>query len=385
MKENSSINASHEIFGILEVSAMVSNFIWNQLPMILMITDENGRVLKANKASCRFLKLDIKKVIGEKVQKLFAASPTHRYFEEFFSEPSKDYHRPSFQSYIDSSSEYIFWQIKFLSSKSDNELIYAIVGHNTEEFRQAYQGEIIKSSTLTSIATLAGGVAHELNNPLTIVKGCSDLIERLIGEKGSKQKLQKLTSEINTHIDRMAKIIKHLRSFSTTTPFTELYEINVNLPIKKAIDFYQSTLHHEKINVLLKLADNLSILGNEQEIESAIHILILNSRHALEKVAAHTKREIKISTYIKHQNVLIEFSDNGSGIDPKVIDRIFDPFFTTKEVGKGTGLGLSRLYNTIQVLEGNVEVESIPNTKTTFKLIFPRFKKNSKKNAQVEK
>lgn len=363
--------ATHEIFGILEISSNISNFIWDHLPLILFITNESGRILKTNKEACKYLEKSPKEIIGKKVYEICSQGSSKEYFEDFFTgKEDIGIERAPFQSYVDAKTEYTFWQVKFLSHKSQDKQakIYAVIGNNSSELRQAYQGELIKASTLTSMATLAGGVAHEINNPLTVVRGCNEIIERMSSEN---PKLKKLANDIEKHSQRMADIVKHLRSFSNRTPTTGLTTVNINDAVLSATDFFKSILADENTHLSISLNDGLKLRGNLQELESILHILIENAKDAFEAVEDDRKHMINIKTFKNKKQVILVFEDNGIGIPANIIDRVFDPFFTTKDVGRGTGLGLSRLYNMVKMHSGHVDVESEEGQFTRFTLSFP--------------
>ncbi|NRA47054.1 MAG: GHKL domain-containing protein [Oligoflexales bacterium] len=365
--------ATHEIFGILEISSNISNFIWDHLPMILLITNESGHILKTNKEACRYLEKSPRDIVGKKLHEVFSGGSTKKYFADLFSdEQSPGTERAPFQSYVDAKTEYTFWQVKFMSNKSqENQTkIYAVIGNNSQELRQAYQGELIKASTLTSMATLAGGVAHEINNPLTVVRGCNELITRMSAEN---PKMQKLTEDIEKHTQRMADIVHHLRSFSTRTPTTGLSSIDINDAVRSAVDFFKGLLSDEDTVLSLSLNEGLQVKGNIKELESVLHILIENAKDALDSVSDKRERSISIKTMQDNRQVFLIFEDNSCGIPENLVDRIFDPFFTTKGVGKGTGLGLSRLYNIVKMHSGIVDVESKEGHFTRFTISFPEY------------
>ena len=366
--------STHEIFGILEISCNISNFIWDHLPMVLMLTSESGHILKTNKEACKYLDKETRDIIGKKVHEVFDAGSARKYFEEFFTDDGSGTERAPFQSYVDAKTEYTFWQVKFLSNKSqENQTkIYAIIGNNSQELMQAYQGELIKASTLTSMATLAGGVAHEINNPLTVVRGCNELITRMAEEN---PKLKKLTEDIEKHTLRMAEIVQHLRSFSTRSPTTGLSVVDINDAVKSAEGFFKTLLRDEKTTFSLGLNEGLKLSGNLKELESILHILIENAKDAFDLIADDRQRTISIKTKKENRQIVIIFEDNGCGIPEQIIDRIFDPFFTTKGVGKGTGLGLSRLYNIVKMHSGIVDVESEEGKYTRFTISFPEYLK----------
>ncbi|MFK7825105.1 MAG: ATP-binding protein [Oligoflexales bacterium] len=365
--------STHEIFGILEISSNISNFIWDHLPMVLMLTSESGHILKTNKEACKYLEKTPRDIIGKKLHEVFSVGSARKYFEDFFTvDPNSE--RAPFQSYVDAKTEYTFWQVKFLSNKSqDNQTkIYAIIGNNSQELMQAYQGELIKASTLTSMATLAGGVAHEINNPLTVVRGCNELITRISDEN---PKLKKLTDDIEKHALRMADIVQHLRRFSTRSPTTGLSIVDINDAVKSAEGFFKTLLRDEKTVFSFSLNEGLKLNGNLKEIESVLHILIENAKDAFDATSDERQRIISIKTKKVNRQVTLIFEDNGCGIPKHIIDRIFDPFFTTKGVGKGTGLGLSRLYNIVKMHSGIVDVESEEGKYTRFTIGFPEYSK----------
>ncbi len=231
--------------------------------------------------------------------------------------------------------------------------------HANHELKET-QAQLVQAAKLASIGELATGIAHELNTPLMIIRGNSQLILENATESLVPQEILQSISQFVEQTDRMGRIINWLRNFSNQTLF-ESIPIRVNDALDSLIpvseQFRQRGIQIEKNYD----SSHFFVLGNLSELEQAFIHLLTNARDALEGIEHPT---LKIQTEIQSQKqqedtVVIRFIDNGHGIPQDVIANVFDPFFTTKEVGKGTGLGLSVCYGIVKKHHGHIEVSSL--------------------------
>ena len=231
------------------------------------------------------------------------------------------------------------------------------------------QSQLIQSAKLASIGTLASGVAHELNNPLTAVMGYSQLLK--IG-KDEPAKIEERAEKINRASWRMKKIIDHLRTFARESKNEDWKKFPISKPINYALEFLRTQLEFRGISIKIIFSDSMDqIWGDMNKLESVFQNLLVNSRDSFEELGEGRKKQITISTSCEGETLKVIYSDNALGIPEEAKSNIFDPFFTTKETGKGTGLGLSISKNIVEEHKGSILVESDYGKGTKFTLTFP--------------
>jgi nitrogen-specific signal transduction histidine kinase len=267
-----------------------------------------------------------------------------------------------------------------------NEHLEEIVEHRTRKLESAMvdlkntQAQLIQSGKLASIGELAAGVAHELNQPLMVIRGNAQLMARM------HNKSQDIADQLPAYFDtverntkRMILIINHLRSFSRQSG-TERQSVDINQVINNAFLMVGEQLRLHNIETVLSLAEKLPpVKGNPYQLEQVVLNLLTNARDAIESYQPsgngyRRPKQIKITTRLKKNPVKaveIRFSDTGCGIRQEDKEKIFDPFFTTKAVGKGTGLGLSITYGILQEHNGSLDVVAYEPGQTTFSIILP--------------
>ncbi len=246
---------------------------------------------------------------------------------------------------------------------------------------QRVQDQLIQSSKLASIGELAAGVAHELNQPLMIIRTGSQILERK-RKNGpiDEQQLDKHLESILSNSKRMMNIIDHLRTFSRQSSMS-FSPVHINKVLENCFYMIGEQLRLRDISIRKELEADLPVInGDANQIEQVILNVLTNARDALEdKSAAADKadggqKEITLITRISPEDpsmVELLVRDSGSGIPADKKDKIFDPFFTTKEEGKGTGLGLSVSYGIIQDHKGIIDIAETSNLGTTFRIRLP--------------
>ena len=254
-----------------------------------------------------------------------------------------------------------------------------------EALKQAYQelqdtqAQLIQSAKLASIGELASGVAHELNQPLMVIRGTAQLVRRNLGENNlnTKEMIEQM-EVVNRNTKRMMNIINHLRIFSRQSQ-SNFSSVDINKTIEESFLILSEQLRLHSIEVKKDLDANLpKVKGEANQLEQVIINIIANARDAIENCRIKKAEYIGMLEIItkKNQNfVEILVRDNGSGIPSEKLEKIFDPFFTTKEVGKGTGLGLSISYGIIKDHHGEIEVVETGPEGTTFKIKLPSIEK----------
>jgi len=236
---------------------------------------------------------------------------------------------------------------------------------NAEKERSEIQKKLYLSSKLASIGILAAGVAHEINNPLSIIKWH---IEKLIDDEPDRIESLKAYNKIDNAVDRIAKIVKDLKIYASSHE-EGFKEVDIHKVIDMSIQFVKEIF--EKENVIFKKiykAESPITQGNEGKTQQIFIDLFSNARDAKKENGSI----ITISTYETENNIIIEISDTGIGIKEKDLDKIFDPFFTTKEIGKGTGLGLGIVGSIVRTMNGDIELKSDESKGTCVKITLPK-------------
>lgn len=249
---------------------------------------------------------------------------------------------------------------------SDNilESIVIVIKDITKE--KVAEREIIQDNKMIAIGQLASGVAHEIRNPLGIIRNYCYLLKSSIEDEESLE----FIGAIENNIERASKIISNLLNFARISTNDKN-----NLKIKGFLEdimlLENKTLRNNNIKVSIDCDENITFYINEEVLRHIFINLISNSIDAINENKKNIyEGEIRIYVTKNNKNLLIDISDNGCGIDEGDMIKIFNPFYTTKPVGKGTGLGLYITYNEIKRNNGNIKIDSKKCVGTTFKLEF---------------
>lgn len=217
--------------------------------------------------------------------------------------------------------------------------------HSTEE-------QLVHSAQLASLGLIASGIAHELNQPVAIIRG---LAQQSKGVDNVPEELSEDLVTIESQTMRMTKIINHLRTFSRKSQ-GEMEPVDPHEIVQNCFILIGVKMQMSKIDVQLRfLEEPVVVLGDKIELEQVFFNLITNAVDAME---GRNDAKITISSKIVRGRLHLEFADNGPGITQENIHNIFAPFFTTKEPGKGTGLGLSISLGIIKKHNGEIRVRN---------------------------
>ncbi len=245
---------------------------------------------------------------------------------------------------------------------------YTVVMRDISEHKKL-QAQLIQAEKLSAVGQLISGIAHELNNPLSVILGYSELLEKMLNGK----KNAAFSDEIN-HIyessKRCREIISNLLAFVRESRDKKQI-IDVTQAIKNTISLMEYKLcKTENINITQKLEDYLPpVAGDIQQLEQVMVNLIQNACDALSQ--KEKNKEIEIRTYHRHNYAYIAVTDNGPGIPAHLRQNVFEPFFTTKEEGHGTGLGLAICRRIMDKHGGKISFTSAPDAGTTFTIELP--------------
>lgn len=232
------------------------------------------------------------------------------------------------------------------------------------------QVALAQSSRLSSLGEMAGGIAHEINNPLAIVHGNLQILKKQVQHSGAEARdfESKIDRCLNA-VHRIAKIIKSMKSLSRDSSTDEPVPHRLKDIFENTTAICLEKIHLQGIKLKSELDHSAVVCVHESEIGQVFLNLIQNSIDALEKSPV---KEISVTSRIQNGTVLIQFQDTGPGIPAEFRQKIMQPFFTTKEVGRGTGLGLSISQKIMQKHGGSLRLDP-DNSKTSFVLELPLY------------
>jgi len=242
------------------------------------------------------------------------------------------------------------------------------------------EAQLIQASKMTTLGTMAAGMAHEINQPLNVIQVCADFLLKMIkkGVSIKEKDIKTMANDISSNVQRASEIIKHMRDFARQSEVVRT-KVNINDPINDVFKVLGSQLKVHQIELRLDLDPNLPyIMADHNRLEQVFINLVTNAVDAMDKKGEELrdeewKRLLEIRSFSEDGQAVVTVTDTGTGIPKDIIDKIFEPFFTTKEVGKGTGLGISISYGIVKDYNGTIEIKSEVGKGTTFELRFPVF------------
>jgi two-component system NtrC family sensor kinase len=258
------------------------------------------------------------------------------------------------------------------------------------------QAQLLQNEKLASLGQLAGGVAHELNNPAGFIYSNMESLEQyasglarlmavydraLLSPESTAQanaikreikyeevlpELASIIADCREGARRIRDIVMNLRTFSRPDE-AEVKQVDIHAGIDSTIRILSQYYNSDRISLTREYAPLPLIHCFPGQLNQVWMNLLMNAAQAI----GSAQGEVRIETGVKDEMVFVEISDTGSGIRPEDLGKIFDPFFTTKPVGEGTGLGLSLSYGIIASHGGTISVESTPGKGTTFTTLIP--------------
>lgn len=234
---------------------------------------------------------------------------------------------------------------------------------------EATRAQLVQSEKLAALGLLAGGVAHELNQPLTAILGLTEFL--LEGERPRSAELHDVAL-IQTAARKMGRIVSAVRAFGRETPLS-LEPLDIRLPIDDALVLLAEPLRSASVDVQLTDGRDVpQVLADRESLEQVFINLFANAKDALESTTPVGRRHLDIRISSSEVGVSVAVSDSGPGITADVARRMFDPFFSTKPVGRGTGLGLSISHGIVEKHGGSLQYDRAELGGARFTVSLPR-------------
>ncbi|UXR63803.1 PAS domain-containing protein [Bdellovibrio bacteriovorus] len=258
--------------------------------------------------------------------------------------------------------------------------MYGVAWDSTEEIQTEMQmaeakAKMISSTKMAALGEMSGGIAHEINNPLTVIQARAFQLQQMVDAgKTDPVKIKQAAESISRTADKIARIIKSLRSFAREGTYDPFEVVPVKQVIEETLEFCRTRFYNHGVEIEVGPIDpDLEVECRLIQIEQVLLNLLNNSFDA---IADLKDKWIRINVAEQEDSIEIFVTDSGGGIPATIADQIMLPFFTTKEVGKGTGLGLSISAGIIKSHKGDLRLHSeAPNT--TFVIKLPRWQEET--------
>ncbi len=351
----------------------------NSMEGIFQTTAE-GRFITANPALARMYGYDSPEELISSVTNI----GTQLYYDpkrrlEFLAELKKEGSIRGFEVKARRKNGEVFWlsvNAKIIRDEKGKIKYYEGMLQEITD-RKKLEEQLKHSQKMEAIGTLAGGVAHDFNNILTVIMGYAHLM--LLNIK-SEHPMRQYISHIIAASEKASSLTNSLLAFSRKQMMS-LSPVNLNELVRNAEKIFIRILG-EDVEVQTFLSENdLIVMADSNQIEHVLFNLATNARDAMQEgglLIIETERLYLNEEYAKTHGygkpgayALLTFSDFGCGMDKKTMENIFEPFYTTKEPSKGTGLGLSMAYGIVKQHGGYINVYSEPGKGTTFKIYLP--------------
>ena len=332
--------------------------ILENLPGIVSLLDSNLRYLFVSSKVSQIFDGDMKKskFIGEKLG-WSGQNPAFSNLVESFHNSEQTFQRTELLLNTNNGEEK--WHEVYLSKKAveGGILVFSVnIDERIKLLEQLKYEQNIRteSSKLASIGLMAAGIAHEINNPLSVITGKISLINRKIDQESfDLNSLKTDLAKIESTALKISKIIKGLRSFSREAEDGELKWVSFEEIFEDALSVCRERAFNRQIDLKIESSFDNKILTNTIATNQIFFNLMVNAIDAVEDLP---EKWIRLTGKLEGANLVIDFVDSGKGIPKEHQDSIWQPFFTTKPVGKGTGLGLGICRNLVEKLKGSIQI-----------------------------
>jgi len=333
----------------------------DSIDMGILVCDNRDNLVLANKCALRMISMNY--IEGVKLEEAILDDQFIETFKDIIANREKIIDK---EIEIDQQERRRLYSVNVVplvhNKKIAGTLIYI------EDITEKRRGEarLRRAENLASLTTLAAGVAHEIKNPLGSISIHLQLLQKALAKKSeaSEKKTDKYFSVIKEEIDRLNRIVVDFL-FAVRPMNLELREGDINELIAQIMEFVKFEMEQSNIVCMLELDENLpKILFDERYMKQALLNLIKNAQAAMPKGGVFT-----VATKFADNEIRISLCDTGIGISKEDLAKIFEPYFTTRETG--TGLGLTQVYKIIREHQGEITVDSSPETGAEFRIILP--------------
>jgi PAS domain S-box-containing protein len=340
------------------------------VPDPICVKDDAGRYMMANRAFCALLGRPREGVVGRTAAEIWPAPRS----AEATQQAEQQGESEETITGADGSVRVLSEKRAVLTGREGKRVLVSVMRDVTE--RKRIEAQLVLSDRMVSLGTLAAGIAHEINNPLSYVIGNLSFVADALGElqrealpEGVRaDELGQALAESLEGARRIGAIVRDMKVFSRSDTET-LGPVDVPRVLETSMRMVRNALEH-RARLVRAIGEVPVVMGNEARLGQVFVNLLTNALQSLPERDA-SENEVRVSARSERGEVIVEVRDNGQGVAKEALRHIFDPFFTTKAVGEGMGLGLSICQGIVAGLGGRIEVESEVGQGTVFRVIMP--------------
>lgn len=332
---------------------------------LIFISDVNYTIIRANRAFAEYFEMTPRHVIYKKCYELF--NMTELIYSACPHAASLREQRMVQGEFIDQARGRIFMMTASPYCSQDGELVGSIISCKDVTAEKEREMRLIMSERLATLGQMASGIAHEINNPLAAIAGCTEgLLKRVEQERFEPEVFRNYLKIIEEEILRCKNITSGMLSFVRTSTYDK-QDVDIHKILDKTIEMIGFQGRLKDVELIKDYKEGLPLIrGSEGELRQVFLAIIINALDAMED-----RGTLSIATRIGTAKILIRITDSGPGIFPEHVSRIFDPFYTTKGEKGGTGLGLSIANKIVNNHSGSIEVSSEEGKGTAFIITLP--------------
>ena len=353
------------------IKAFSDNVVEN-VPIGLLALDNQGKIAAFNHAAESILKLSVPDVIGQDASRLIPPALMNEI------DHSKT-HNGVIEKEIEcktAEGKRVPLEIAASSLKDEDDIFLGnvLLFKDLTEVR-ALRREVARSQRLASVGRLAAGVAHEIRNPLSSIKGFATYFKERYPDRPDDQQ----TADIMIHeVDRLNRVVGQLLEFAKPVS-VKSKPISLQTLLNDSIKLIKDRAAEK--NISIQTQNNTRVDEARIDPDRINQVLLNLYLNAIDSMENGGELKVEISTDRQHREVVIQVSDTGRGIGRENLSKIFEPYFTTKSTG--TGLGLAIAHNIIEAMGGKITVESDKEVGTTFSIIIPFSKSQTEGNMSL--
>ncbi len=361
----------------MQASNAYNQHILNTMQDMLFLVDDKGQILDANRFALEQIKTSLDEIKHHFIQQYLHPTDSKTRLLTLIKQPQPQQIEVRVELSPNHSHLGLVSASPFNQNAEDSEqtsyllVVKDIQALKTAEARLAYQAQMAHAGRLKSLGEMATGIAHEINQPLTVIRLGAEGIKFSLSAQQPEAFEVEVAQDIIDQVDRVSRIINNMRAFARFQPAPKSW-IKLHLPIESALSFFKEQLRINGIQVLEQLdLDCPEVLIESQKFEQVMVNLIGNARHALNAVNDDRVKKIRITMTCTPEAITLVVADNGIGMDDNTLEHCMDPFFTTKDSGEGTGLGLSIVHTIVQEFNIKLMIQSELNQGSSFTLTIP--------------
>jgi len=383
----------------LEITKSRYSHLYDFAPTGYITVNEKGAIAEANLTMAAMLGIDRLALIGKMLSNFILKDDQDIFYKNRQRLMETEAPQTCELRLVKKGGHHFFARLECMIIKTKNdefgEIRAAVI--DTSESKKAdnerdnLRNQLSQSQKIESIGTLAGGIAHEFNNILTIIIGNNELV---MDELPEWSDARNNTEAIRVACLRAKEVVKQLLLFSRQTDQKKM-PIQIGLVVKESMKLIRSSTP-ANIDINQNIADDVApILGNATQINQLLINLCSNSTDAMINTGGAITIDLNNETIDeKFSNfhaslsqgryVKLVVGDSGHGMDKGTLDRIFEPYFTTKEFGKGTGIGLAVVHGIVERYNGMISAESSPGKGTVFTILLPVYEGHIEQASESE-